>query len=289
MDLNSLPTESPHPESTGIHERSTIDILRLINAEDAKVAGAVKQELESIAEVVDLVADRLGKGGRLFYVGAGTSGRLGVLDASECPPTFGAEPEMVQGIIAGGQPALVSAAEGAEDDPEASGQELERRGCGEQDVVIGISASGRTPYVSGALKWARERGIATAAVSCNRPAEHDEWADVSVNVVVGPEVVTGSTRMKAGTATKLVLNMITTGAMIRLGRIRDGRMVRLRATSSKLRDRAIRIVMERAGVGREAAEKALEEAGGDVRGALEGGAGDDDHDTASGLETNSVS
>lgn len=269
MDIRDLSTESAHPDSAGIHERPTIEVLRLINAEDAKVAGAVEQELENIARVVDLVADRLGKGGRLFYVGAGTSGRLGVLDASECPPTFGVEPEMVQGLIAGGEPALVRAAEGAEDDPEASARELERRGCGEKDVVIGISASGRTPYVIGALKWARELGIATGAVACNRPAEHDEWADVSVNVVVGPEVVTGSTRMKAGTATKLVLNMITTGAMIRLGRIEDGRMVRLRATSSKLRDRAVRILVEGAGVDRDKAETALDEAGGDVRRALE--------------------
>jgi N-acetylmuramic acid 6-phosphate etherase len=269
MNLNRLSTESSHPDSTGIHERPTIDILRLINAEDAKVAEAVQGELASIAQVVDMVADRLGKGGRLFYVGAGTSGRLGVLDASECPPTFGVEPEMVQGIIAGGEPALVRATEGAEDDPDTPAEELARRGCTERDVVIGISASGRTPYVIGALKWARERGIGTAAFSCNRPAEHDEWADVSVNVVVGPEIVTGSTRMKAGTATKMVLNMITTGAMIRLGRIQDGRMVRLRATSSKLHDRAIRIVMEQAGIGREEAAKALEAAGGDVRKALE--------------------
>jgi N-acetylmuramic acid 6-phosphate etherase len=269
MDLNSLGTEAVHPRAIGLHERSALEIARLINAEDGKVGAAVNEELPMIAAIIDLVAERLGRGGRVFYVGAGTSGRLGVLDASECPPTFGVEPEMVQGIIAGGEQALVRSVEGAEDDGEAAARELEARGCNESDVVIGISASGRTPYVIGALRWARAREIATAAIACNRPAEHDAYADVHVNVVVGPEVVAGSTRMKAGTAQKMVLNMMSTGAMIRLGRVRDGRMVHVRATNVKLRERATRMVMETAGVDRERAEAALERSGHSVQAALD--------------------
>jgi N-acetylmuramic acid 6-phosphate etherase len=269
MDLNSLGTEAVHPRAIGLHECSALEIARLINAEDAKVAAAVEGELPRIAALTDLVAERLRDGGRLFYVGAGTSGRLGVLDASECPPTFGVEPEMVQGIIAGGEQALVRSVEGAEDDAEAGARELEARGCNEKDIVIGISASGRTPFVIGALSWARARGIATAAIACNRPAEHNAYADVYVNVVVGPEVVAGSTRMKAGTAQKMVLNMISTGAMIRLGRVRDGRMVHVRATNAKLRERATRMVMDTAGVDRKRAEAALERAGHNVQAALD--------------------
>ena len=258
-----------HPESKGMHDWSAEDVVRFINAEDRKVAEAVGEELEAIAGIVELVAERLGNGGRLFYVGCGTSGRLGVLDASECPPTFGVEPELVQGVIAGGEAALVKSSEGMEDELGLAGEELERRGCGQGDVVIGLSASGRTPYVIGALKWAKERGISTAAVACNRPAEHDEWADIHVHVVVGPEVVAGSTRMKSGTAQKMVLNMISTGAMIRLGRVRDGRMVNVRATNEKLRERAAGIVAEEGGVDRERAEEALAKSGGDIGAALE--------------------
>ena len=269
MNLDGLSTEGFHPEAAGLHERPSLEIARLINAEDAKVAAAVESALPKIASAIDLVAERLASGGRLFYVGAGTSGRLSVLDASECPPTFGVEPEMVQGIIAGGEAALVRSVEGAEDDAEAAARELQARGCNEKDVVIGISASGRTPYVIGALRWARERGVATAAIACNRPAEHDAYADVRINVVVGPEVVAGSTRMKAGTAQKMVLNMISTGAMIRLGRVRDGRMVHVRATNVKLRERATRMVMDTAGVDRKRAEAALERAGHNVRAALD--------------------
>jgi len=269
MSLDGLSTEGLNPNSAGLHERSALEIVRLINAEDAKVAGAVEAELPSIARVVDMVAERLRAGGRLFYVGAGTSGRLGVLDASECPPTFGVEADMVQGLIAGGEAALVRSAEGAEDDDQAAARDLEARGCNVKDIVIGLSASGRTPYVIGALRWARARGVATAAVSCNRPAEHDAHADVHVNVVVGPEIVAGSTRMKAGTAQKMVLNMISTGAMIRLGRVRDGRMVHVRATNEKLRERATRMVMDAACVDRERAEAALERAGHSVQAALD--------------------
>lgn len=269
MDLERLSTEALHPESRGLHARSALEIVQLINAEDAKVAEAVRAELPTIARIVDLVAERLAHGGRLFYVGAGTSGRLGVLDASECPPTFGVDANTVQGVIAGGHEALVRSVEGAEDDADAAGKELARRGCRPGDVVIGISASGRTPYVIGALRWARARAIATAAVSCNRPAEQDEFADLHVNVVVGPEVVAGSTRMKAGTAQKMVLNMISTGAMIRLGRVRDGHMVHLQASNRKLRERATRIVMEATGADRERAEAALERAGHNVQAALD--------------------
>jgi N-acetylmuramic acid 6-phosphate etherase len=269
MNLDGLSTEGLNPASAGLHERSALDIVRLINAEDARVAVAVQHELPGIAQVVELVAQRLGAGGRLFYVGAGTSGRLGVLDASECPPTFGVAPEMVQGVIAGGHTALVRSVEGAEDDEDAGARDLEARGCRDGDVVIGVSASGRTPYVIGALHWAKARGIATAAVACNRPAEQDAFADVHVNVVVGPEIVAGSTRMKAGTAQKTVLNMISTGAMILLGRARDGRMVHVRATNQKLRERATRMVMDAAGVDRDRAEAALERAGHSVQAALD--------------------
>jgi N-acetylmuramic acid 6-phosphate etherase len=269
MDLDRLDTEGTHPGTEGLHERSALEIARLMNVEDAKVAAAVESQLETIARVIDLVAERLRSGGRLFYVGAGTSGRLGILDASESPPTFGVPPELVQGIIAGGEEALVRSVEGAEDDDRAAARELKARDCSDRDVVIGLSASGRTPYVIGALRWAREHGIATAAIACNAPAEHDAYADVHVNVVVGPEIVAGSTRLKAGTAQKMVLNMISTGAMVRLGRVRDGRMVHVRATNAKLRERATRMVMDAAGVDRERAEAALERAGHNVQAALE--------------------
>ncbi|MGQ9730473.1 MAG: N-acetylmuramic acid 6-phosphate etherase [Candidatus Zipacnadales bacterium] len=269
MDLDRLSTERIHPASFGIHERSAFEIVRLINAEGRKVAEAVATQLESIAQIVEMAAERLACGGRLFYVGAGTSGRLGVLDAAECPPTFGVPPEMVQGVMAGGEKALVRSVEGAEDDLVAGGRELQRRGCKPSDLVIGISASGRTPFVIGALRWARAHQIATAAISCNQPAEHDAWADVSVNVVVEPEVVAGSTRMKAGTAQKMILNMISTATMIRLGRVRDGRMVEVRVTNEKLRHRATRIVMDTAGVTRERAEAALLQTGHNVQAALE--------------------
>ncbi len=268
MDLDKLGTESVHPDSIGIHEKSALEIVELINREDRKVAEAAGEELVSIARIVEMAAERLGNGGRMFYVGCGTSGRLGVLDASECPPTFGVDPELVQGVIAGGEKALVKSSEGMEDDPETAGRDLEARGCCEKDLVIGISASGRTPYVIGALQWARERGIATAAIACNRPAEHDAFADTHVNVVCGPEVVSGSTRMKSGTAQKMVLNMISTGTMVRLGHVRDGRMINVRATNVKLRERAARIIMDAAGVDQAAAEAALDEHEGDVEAAI---------------------
>jgi N-acetylmuramic acid 6-phosphate etherase len=269
MDPGELVTEAVHAEAAGLHRRTVGEILRLINAEDATAAGAVGAELDAIAAVTELVIDRLGQGGRLFYVGAGTSGRLGVLDASECPPTFGVGQDVVQGIIAGGAKALVRAAEGAEDDLEAGGAELARRGCERRDVVIGLSASGRTPYVMGALQWAKSRGIATATVSCNRPAAHDAWADIAVNVVVGPEVLAGSTRMKCGTAQKMVLNMISTAALMKLGHAEDGRMVRLRSKSNKLRTRATQIIIDRTGADRGRAEAALRRTGGDLQAALE--------------------
>ena len=269
MDLDKLTTEARHSAAPDLDRLSIGDILGLINQEDGGLAAAVREELERIAAVVELVVSRLQAGGRLFYVGAGTSGRLGVLDASECPPTFGVDPELVQGIMAGGEAALVRSAEGAEDSLLAAGEELQGKDCSPRDVVIGISASGRTPYVMGALQWARSRGIATVAISCNRPAAHDVWADISVNVVVGPEVLAGSTRMKAGTTQKMVLNMISTTAMIKLGRAREGRMVHLRATSTKLRERATQIIVDQTGSEREEAEAALDHTSGDLQAALE--------------------
>jgi N-acetylmuramic acid 6-phosphate etherase len=241
----------------------------MINAEDRGVPEAVATQRQQIARAIELAEATFRRGGRLFYVGAGTSGRLGVLDASECPPTFGTKPEMVQGIIAGGLPALTRAQEGAEDKVQTGAHSMDEHGVNEKDFVIGIAASGTTPYVRAALERASVLGATTGIVACSPPpADLVAKVDVTMLPIVGPEVVTGSTRMKAGTATKLVLNMITTGAMIRLGKTYGNLMVDLRATNNKLIDRSQRIVMEVSGVSRDEATKLLERAGKSVKVAI---------------------
>ena len=259
-------TEQRNPRTERIDVASTLEIVDLLNAEDATVAGAVRAVRVELARAIDLVVDALGRGGRLIYVGAGTSGRLGVLDASECPPTFGTPPEMVVGVIAGGYPALVKSSEGAEDDVNAGMAAMDQARVAPADFVLGIAASGTTPFVRAALSRAQTIGAATGLVSCSDPPRVlVETCDVLVLPKVGPEALTGSTRMKAGTATKLVLNTLSTGAMIRLGRAYGNLMVDLMALSDKLRDRGERIVMECCNVDRTAARGAIEAAGGSVK------------------------
>jgi len=263
-----LTTEQRNPRSRGIDRLSSLEIVDIINAEDALVAAAVGRERKGIAAAADIIAERLGAGGRLFYVGAGTSGRLGVLDASECPPTFGTPATMVQGIIAGGRRALVRSAEGAEDHSSDGADAIDASRITAGDVVTGIAACGLTPFVLGALKRAGTLGAATVMVTCCPETASQINCDITITPVVGPEVVTGSTRMKAGTATKLVLNMLTPTAMIRMGKVYDNLMVDLRATCDKLRDRSERIVMELAGLSCRKASELLAAAGGGVKAAL---------------------
>lgn len=267
-NLGELLTEgrNEHPES--LDTWSSLEIVKRMNREDALVADAVSNRLEEISQAVDLITNALDNGGRLLYFGAGTSGRLGVLDASECPPTFGTDPELVQGVIAGGTEALFTAIEGAEDSEEGGEQDVRARDVGAGDVVVGIAASGRTPYVIGALRAARAAGASTVAVACNTPSEIGRHADIAIEVPVGPEVVSGSTRLKAGTAQKLVLNMLTTGAMIRLGKVYDDLMVNLQATNKKLQERAKRIVAAATGLTAEEAEHVLAAAEGDCKTAI---------------------
>ena len=266
---NILPTtEKRNRASENIDRLSTKEIVDLINAEDALVPAAVARQGKQISAAIDLIVARFKEGGRLFYVGAGTSGRLGVLDASECPPTFGVPPSLVQGIIAGGWRALVRSAEGAEDYPKDGAAAIEKKRVRVSDVVVGLAACGMTPFVHGALKQARRIGAATIFVTCAPEAVEQIGAEIIINPVVGPEVVTGSTRMKAGTATKLVLNTITTGAMIRLGKVYGNLMVDLRATNEKLRDRSIRIVMELTGLSRAKGKRLLDDADGKVKTAI---------------------
>jgi N-acetylmuramic acid 6-phosphate etherase len=259
-------TEHRNPRSAAIDLASPLEIVDLMNAEDRTVADAVATQREVIARVIALTEAAFRTGGRLFYVGAGTSGRLGILDASECPPTFRSDPEMVQGIIAGGFPAILRAQEGAEDSPPGGAAEMDAHNVGDRDVVIGIAASGTTPFVRGAIARAKERGARTAFIACT-PLSEDLHAnlDEAIVAIVGPEIVTGSTRLKAGTATKMVLNMITTGAMIRIGKTYGNLMVDLRATNDKLRDRSERIVMEVCRVDRAAARDLLVRSGGSVK------------------------
>jgi N-acetylmuramic acid 6-phosphate etherase len=267
--LDARLTEQRNPRSRRIDQLSTIEIVDLINAEDRMVAVAVGEEREAIAKCIDMVVDCFKKGGRLFYVGAGTSGRLGVLDASEMPPTYGTDPEMVQGIIAGGYAALVRAQEGAEDHPEDGARDLEARGVGPNDFVLGIATSGTTPYVHGALRRARELGARTGFLLCTYPSEELHKAhDVVIAPLVGPEVITGSTRMKAGTATKMVLNTITTSSMVLLGKVFGNLMVDLQVTCQKLQDRGERILMETTGVERPIASDLLDRAEGHVKTAI---------------------
>lgn len=267
--LDARLTEQRNPRSTRIDQLSAQEIADLINAEDRGVAAAVGEEREAIARAIELAVASFRQGGRLIYVGAGTSGRLGVLDASEMPPTYRTEPDMVQGIMAGGFEALLRAQEGAEDVPEDGALAIDERNVDGKDFVLGIAASGTTPYVHGALQRARERGARTGFLLCSHPSEELRQAhDVVIAPLVGPEVITGSTRMKAGTATKLVLNTISTGAMVLTGKVYGNLMVDLQVTCQKLQDRGERILMDTVGVGREEATRLLDASGGHVKTAI---------------------
>jgi N-acetylmuramic acid 6-phosphate etherase len=266
--FEELLTEQRNPASEGIDRMPVEEMLRIMNAEDRRVAEAVGREIPRIAQAVEAVAGRLSRGGRLFYIGAGTSGRLGVLDASECPPTFSVPAELVQGIIAGGESALMHATEASEDDPEAGARDLAERGFTAADALVGIAASGQTPYVLGAVKKAREAGALTIGISCVPDSELSRAVEIAIEPVTGPEVIAGSTRMKAGTATKLVLNMLSTATMIRLGHVYGNLMVDVQQTNAKLADRARRIVAEAAAVSAEAAADCLERSGGAVKTAI---------------------
>jgi N-acetylmuramic acid 6-phosphate etherase len=269
MSLDSRITEHRNPRTTDIDLASAGEIVDLMSAEDRSVADAVASQRDRIAAAIELVEQAFRGGGRLFYVGAGTSGRLGVLDASGCPPTFGSDPELVQGIIAGGPQAVFRSQEGAEDVPEHGAAAIDERGVGTADVVVGIAASGTTPFVRGALTRAMQAGASTIVITCT-PVSKDvaDVVDIAIVAVTGPEVVTGSTRLKAGTATKMILNMLTTGAMIRVGKTWGNLMVDLQATNLKLRDRSERILAETCGVSRDEARGLLESAGGSVKRAI---------------------
>jgi len=259
--LADLLTEQQNPRSAAIDSFSTEEMLRVINAEDRLVADAVGREIPAIARAVDAVAAAFENGGRLFYIGAGTSGRLGVLDASECPPTFSAPPELVQGIMAGGEAALSRATETTEDDPAIGVRDLQARGFRAGDVLVGLAASGRTPYVLGAMAEARRLGAVTVGVSCTPDSELARAADIAITPLVGPEAITGSTRMKAGTAQKMVLNMLSTGVFVRRGYVYGNLMVNVQPKNRKLVDRATRIVAQAAGVEYERAAALLAAAG----------------------------
>lgn len=266
--LEKLTTEQRNPASENLDRLSALEIVRLMNAEDAKVAAAVGDEAASIARAIDALTDRLRAGGRLVYIGAGTSGRLGVLDATECPPTFRTPPELVVGVIAGGPPALTRSVEGAEDHPEYGERDLRAIQFDPRDTLVGIATSGRTPYVIGGMKFARSIGALTIGLCCNDRAALAEYSDICIAPVVGPEVLSGSTRLKAGTATKMVLNMLTTGTMVRLGKTYGNLMVDLRATNSKLTDRARRIVMTLTGLSSDEALDLLGRCQGEVKTAI---------------------
>ena len=267
-ELQQLATEQRNPSSAHIDLASVREILEVINTEDHLVPLAVRREIPFIAQAVEIVVDAFRRGGRLFYVGAGTSGRLGNLDASECPPTFGTDPEMVQGLIAGGRPAVFRSQEGAEDLEETGRAALQEAGVRPPDVVCGIAASRRTPYVVGAVKYAREIGCRSLFITCNPRAEFSLDVDVAICPVVGPEVVMGSTRMKSGTAQKLVLNMLTTAAMVRLGKVYENMMVDLQMTNKKLVERSKRTVMTVTGLSYDEAAEVLRAADGHVKTAL---------------------
>jgi N-acetylmuramic acid 6-phosphate etherase len=266
--LEKLLTEQQNPASAAIDTLPTEEMLRIVNAEDHRVADAVGREIPAIARAVDAIVEAFQRGGRLFYIGAGTSGRLGVLDAAECPPTFSVPPEMVQGIIAGGPAALSRATETTEDDPAIGARDLMERGFRARDVLVGIAASGRTPYVLGAVAGARHLGAVTVGISCTPDSKLARAAAIAITPLVGPEVIAGSTRMKAGTAQKLVLNMLTTGAFIRLGYVYGNLMVNVQPKNAKLADRARRIVAQAAGVTYERAGELLGAAGNSVRTAI---------------------
>lgn len=267
-ELKKLATEGRNPRSANIDKASPEEIVRIIGAEDKTVAESVEKAHGQIAKQIEAAAYALQNGGRLIYFGAGTSGRLGVIDAAECRPTYGVDDNTVIGLIAGGMGAMFSAVEGAEDSLTLAEEELRAIQLTEKDFVVGIAASGRTPYVKGGLAYARSLGCVTGSIACTSPAEISALADIPVEVVTGPEVVTGSTRMKAGTAQKMVLNMLSTGAFIRCGKVMGNLMVDVQATNDKLRARALRIVMEAADVDAETAQAALTEAGGSAKKAV---------------------
>ncbi|MGQ7745114.1 N-acetylmuramic acid 6-phosphate etherase [Pectobacterium brasiliense] len=268
LNLGKLVSETRNPATMALDQLSTLEMMHAFNQEDRKVPEAIAQVLPAIAEAVDLATVSLQEGGRLIYLGAGTSGRLGVLDASECPPTFGVPHGLVIGLIAGGPGALLKAVEGAEDDPALGEADLKALDVTAADMVVGLAASGRTPYVIGALRYARDVGCRTAAISCNPHSPIAQEAQVAISPVVGPEALTGSTRLKSGTAQKLVLNMISTGAMVKLGKVYQNLMVDVKATNVKLLDRACRIVVEATGAEREKARQALVQADNEVKPAI---------------------
>lgn len=268
MNLKEMVTESRNKNTMDIDLLDTIDMVRVINDEDKKVALAVEKELENIAKAIDKISYAFLNGGRLIYIGAGTSGRLGILDASECPPTFGTSPELVVGIIAGGKNAILKAVENAEDNKELCIEDLKKINFNSKDILVGIAASGRTPYVMGGIEYANELGVTTVSVSCNPSSILAKTVMIPISPVVGGEVVTGSSRLKAGTAQKLVLNMLTTGSMIKIGKVYGNLMVDVEATNEKLVERQKKIVMEATECKREKAESALEDAKGHCKTAI---------------------
>jgi N-acetylmuramic acid 6-phosphate etherase len=263
-----LLTEQNNPNSINLDQLSSLEMVELFNREDAHTLSAIDQARHQLAQAIDLTSEALKEGGRLFYVGAGTSGRLGVLDAAECPPTFCTPPELVQGIIAGGKEALVKSSEGLEDRAVDGESAIAEYGITAQDVVVGITAGGTTPYVQGALKAAQQRGAKTIFLTCVSTAEVPPVADVEIRLLVGPEVLAGSTRLKAGTATKMALNILSTGAMVKLGKVYGNRMVDVAVTNEKLRDRALRILQDLTPLSREEAALLLEKSGNRVKTAL---------------------
>ncbi|MDB2105829.1 N-acetylmuramic acid 6-phosphate etherase [Clostridium paraputrificum] len=265
LNLGKLTTESRNKNTINIDKVSTLEMVNLINNEDKKVAEAVECELPKIAEAIDGIVERMHKGGRLIYIGAGTSGRLGILDASECPPTYGVSEELVQGVIAGGTEAIFRAKEGAEDSKELAVEDLKTKKITENDTIVGLAASGRTPYVIGGLEYANSIGALTVSVTCNADSEVSKTSKISIAPVVGPEVVTGSTRLKSGTAQKLVLNMLSTGSMIKLGKVFGNLMVDVKSTNEKLVERAKRIVVEATGVSVDEATSMLDKTNFDVK------------------------
>ena len=269
LNLEKLSTEARNPASSRIDKLDTLSMMRLMNDEDQKTALAVKAILPDIARAVDVIAARLKTGGRLFYMGSGTSGRLGILDAVECPPTYSTDPDLVQGLIAGGKEAIFRAREGAEDSLDKGADDIISHDLSAKDVLVGITASGRTPYVLGGMEEARRRGAFVIGLACSKEPDIACTADLMLICLPGPEVVTGSTRMKAGTVTKMILNMLSTGTMIRLGKVRGNLMIDVKATNEKLKERATRIVMTVTGMDRAAAEKALRESDGRARLAVE--------------------
>lgn len=265
LDLNKMSTETRNPKTMNLDRMTPQEIVAVMNQEDHNVVKAISTQLEPIATAVQMVTSAFEKGGRLIYLGAGTSGRLGILDAVECVPTFGVPDDMVIGLIAGGEKAFIKAVEGSEDDPELAKQDLKGLKLSERDIVVGIAASGRTPYVIGGLEYAREIGCKTVSIACNSNAAVSEKADVAIEAVAGPEVLTGSTRLKAGTCQKMILNMISTASMVGIGKSYENLMVDVLQTNEKLHVRAQNIVMQATGVSREQATEMLEQCGGKAK------------------------